>query len=306
MPLASFDPPGLLTDFDSIAHQGDAWSAFVSETFDEAVARVESDVGTGRSPYYNATKVDTDAQFASNTIRWKGFPLVIKSKHPGNLKEAYKEADTLLANGERPQDEYLEWYVERGAAGKITRITFTCEPPEYWEALAHGYPLSYNGPKIDGVAGDPQKLLQLYRQFVSPGVQMSDLFVGQTYDRRNKWNSMHGAMHLQQSANTLSAEIYIGGDATVLREKQGQILTDAGDLIECARYGEALRASDPHIGSEVNALARQGYAITLQNPVGLYMEKPDTTGWQTPDGTDPATFWTRLRGTDDATVRASF
>jgi hypothetical protein len=317
--LASFDPPALLTDFDSVPHQRDAWSAFVSETFDQAVARVESEVGAGRSPYYNPTKVDTDAGFISNTIRWKGFPLVIKSKHPGNpkargwravpvLSTAFKEADTLLAGGERAQDEYLEWHVEKNGAGKITRVTFTCEPPEYWEALAQGYPDSFEGQKIPGVVGDQQKVLQLYRQFISPDVQMSDLFSGpgQKYNRLNKWNTKRGAMHLQQRNNTLGAEIFIGGDATVLRQKNGQILTDPVELTDCGGFGVSLRASDPHIGSEVNTLARQGFAITLQNPVGLYMEKPDTTGWQTPDGTDPATFWTRLRGTEDATVRAAF
>lgn len=306
MLLPSFDPPGLLTDFDSIPHQREAWSAYVSFLFDQAVARVESLVGPGHSPYYNPAKVDTDAGFASNTIRWKGFPLIIKSKHPGNLKAAYKEADTLLAGGERPQDEYLEWFIEKNAAEKITRITFTCEAPEYWEALAHGYPSDYHGPKIAGVSGDRNKVLELYRQYVSQSVQMADLFPGGQYDRLNKYNSTQGAMHLQQRNNSLGAEIFIGGDATVLRQKHGQVLTDAVELIECAGFGEALRASDPHIGSEVNALARQGFAITLLNPVGLYMEKPDTAGWQTPDGTDPATFWTRLRGTEEATVRGVF
>lgn len=306
MKLPSFDPPGGLTDFTGIPHQLEAWSDFVGEVFDDAVARVEADVGAGNSPYYNPTSTSTDDPFVPKTIRWKAFPLVIKSRHPGNVRAAWKEADALLPGGQRPQDEYLEWHVEKDPAGKITRITFTCEPPEYWEALARGYPTGYRGVKRPGVKGDRNKLLALYRQYISPDVQMADLFQGKKYNRRNKWNSSDGAMHLQQDASTLSAEIIIGGDATVLRKKGGHVLTDADALIQCGGYGVPERASDPHIGSEVNSLAREGYAITLQNPVGLYMEPPDTAGWQTPDGTPAETFWKRLRGTKDATVRAVF
>jgi hypothetical protein len=38
----------------------------------------------------------------------------------------------------RPQDEYCEWRTERHpGTGEITKVTFTSEPPEYWQAL-HG------------------------------------------------------------------------------------------------------------------------------------------------------------------------
>jgi hypothetical protein len=306
MKLTSFDPPGMLDDFSGIPQQMEAWSDFVGQTFDEAVGRVEQAVGAGNSPYYNPVKVSTDERFAAKTIRWKGFPRIIRIKHPGNAPAAWKEAETFLVGGIRPQDEYVEWHVEKNAAGKVVRVTFTCEPPEYYEALAQGYPFNYEGVKRPGVTGDRNKLLELYRQYISPDVQMADLFNGDTYNRRNKWNSTNGAMHLQQGANTLYAEIILGGDATVLRKRNGQVLTDPDALIECGKYGEAERASDPHIGSEVNSLAREGFAITLQNPVGLYMEPPDTAGWQTPDGTPALTFWKRLRGTEEATVRAVF
>jgi hypothetical protein len=117
---------------------------------------------------------------------------------------------------------------------------------------------------------------------------------------------MHGAMHLNQHNNTLSAEINIAAQATILRQKGGVVLTDADALIRCGQYGAPGRASDPHIGSEVNTLARAGYAITLQNPVGLYMEPPDTTGWVSPDGTPAINFWKAFRGAPGMTVRAVF
>lgn len=38
------------------------------------------------------------------------------------------------------QDEYCEWSVERNAQGKVTRVMFTCEGPEYWTCLAEKQP----------------------------------------------------------------------------------------------------------------------------------------------------------------------
>lgn len=41
---------------------------------------------------------------------------------------------------QRLQDEYCEWSVDRNAEGKITRISVTCEGPEYWAYLAATQP----------------------------------------------------------------------------------------------------------------------------------------------------------------------
>ena len=56
----------------------------------------------------------------------------------------------------------------------------------------------------------------------------------------------------------------------------------------------------------MNALARQGFAITLQNPVGLYIDGLDTTGWATPNGKPAGQFWKVVRGTPAMGVRAVF
>ena len=56
------------------------------------------------------------------------------------------------------------------------------------------------------------------------------------------------------------------------------------------------RNSDPTIGASVNALARLGAMITLVNPVGLYMDDVDTSGWSLPDGIAPADCLRIVRG----------
>ena len=322
--LSQFDPPAGLKDFDGILDQRAAWDEFIALSFQRNIEYVESDVGTAKSQYYSAKLTSTDPPVARDVIRWKGFPLLIAAKHPGNRKAAWAEAEELkqgkLKTGKvikyRPQDEYLEWFVTRNDQHKITRVVFTCEGPEYWEALAEGYPAEYAIPQAEGglegikgtkAQGDKQHLLGLYRQHVSPNVQLAELLdASGHYDKWNKWNTADGAMHLTHPANTLGAEINIAAQATIMREQNGQLITDPDALIRCAKYGVPERASDPHIGDEVNKLARQGYAITLLNPAGLYIDSLETAGWITPDGTPAIQFWTTVRGAADMAVRAVF
>ena len=136
---------------------------------------------------------------------------------------------------------------------------------------------------------------------------MADLFVNGQYNVRNKWNTKNGAMHLNQRNNTLTAEINIAAQATLLHQKGGVILTSASDLICCAAYGAPGRASDPTIGAIVNTLARDGFFVTLQNPVGLYIDSLDTAGWKKPNGSpvDPS-YWQILRGSAGKILRAVY
>jgi hypothetical protein len=311
MKLIHFDPPANISDFDSIPSQRQAWSDTLSFWFSREVRGVEQLIGTGKSQFYNPNTTDTTDPSSTKAINWSGFPQLIANKHPGNHKAALEEADKLISeDGQtfRPQDEYCEWFVTRDPTSqKITRVDFTCEGPEFWSALAHGYPDNIPASvKTAGATGSKDRVLELYQTFVSPNVQMSDLFPNGTYDPRNKFNTTHGAMHLTHPANTLEAEINIAAQATVLRARHGQILTDQDALICCAGYGTPGRASDPTIGGNVNALSRQGASITLLNPVGLYIDSLNTVGWVTPDGTPAVNFFRIVRGTPGSGLRAVF
>jgi hypothetical protein len=145
--------------------------------------------------------------------------------------------------------------------------------------------------------------------FVNPQVEMQDLLLqnGQ-YNPRNRWNAstVEGAMHLIQINNSLSAEIELAAGSSVVRIINGKMLTDQRELIRCGKYGGEERHSDPHIGAMVNSLTRQKADVTLANPVGLYFDDLSTDGWETPDGSDPKSYWTYLRGTTDTPVRAVY
>jgi hypothetical protein len=113
-------------------------------------------------------------------------------------------------------------------------------------------------------------------------------------------------MHLIQQANTLAAEIELGAASTIVRVINGVELTGEQELIQCGRYGDEERNSDPHIGGQVNSLARLKADVTIANPVALYIDDLNTVGWETPDGSDAKDYWKIVRGTKDLALRAVF
>ena len=286
MRLERFDPPANVQDFRTDA-QRRSWSRTVAGFFNSAIQAVRS---TGvQSQFYNPLETDTDDPFSEATIEWTGFPKLVRDRNAGNLRAAFQEAEPTQAEPERRrrfQDEYLEWNVVRNQAGLITRVSFTSEGPEYWRFLA---------------ATDPQQLLALYRSLVDPAladqVQLQDLMPNNTYNQRSRWNTLHGAIHLTQPNNTLAAEVRIAADATVLRDAGSGPIPDPDELTECGGFGAPGRASDPRIGIVVQGLARRGLAITLKNPVGLYITSFHSGGLTKPDGTPAGDYWRIVRGT---------
>lgn len=289
MLLERFDPIGKVDD---VGEQGRAaWNDLVKEIFTQVQLghpdEVEND--SPRAQFYDPTETDTAEDAAQAVITWSAFPRQVQQAFPGDLQR-WQRADSTR----QVQDEYLEWSVSRDAQGKIRRVTFTSEPREWWIFLAQV---------------DPNKVLELYQTFIGEQVQRADLFDGEgNYLVRNRWNrnTTDGAMHLIHDPNSLFAEVELAAAATIVRERDGQVLTGEQELIACGRYGTPQRNSDPHIGGEVNALARQRADITLANPVGLYIDGLSTGDFETPDGSDPAGYWTYLRGAEGFGVRAVY
>jgi hypothetical protein len=279
--LSRFDTPGRLDEL-SEDHRP-AWNETVVGMFDEFPRR--------RFPqFYNPTVENTPAGLPPAAIAWPAFPAqVFREKGPG--PERWRHAD-----GSRDvQDEYCEWSVERGDDGKITRITFTTEVPEYWDHVARN---------------DRDRLLDLYHRFVDPRVELDDLFDGrEKYVPRNRWNtSTEGRLaHFVQRSNNLFAAIALVAQATILREREdGTLVTDRQDLVVCGKLGNPFRNSDPQIAEIVNDAASSGDEITLLDPMGLYLDELQSAGMKTPDGADAAEFWQVERGAPGHAVRASF
>jgi hypothetical protein len=203
------------------------------------------------------------------------------------------------------QDEYCEWSVTRNSQGKITRVDFVCENPEYWHALWRV---------------NPAKVAQLYQDTLNFGLpkgsssavtvrvedlQLSDPRTGKpvidpstgfpVYNPLNKWNrgpvalrsgasSSGGAMHLSSTPNTLQTELVsLAAVATVLREMGNN---DPQELGCCSQNILPYRNSDPHIAQSINQLVSSGSSgslVSVANPVGLYMQKPYFGGYSLPE-----------------------
>jgi hypothetical protein len=198
------------------------------------------------------------------------------------------------------QDEYCEWAVTRNTEGKITRIDFTCENPEYYNSV---WLIS------------PEKVLELYQNTLNkPQIVLNDLCVLDSnntpvidpstgrplYNPLNKWNAgpdsslgSGGAMHLTSTPNTIQTETALACGSSVQRVGN---FTDNNALLCCGQYGQPHRNSDPTIGAGVNGFVGDGNSVTLANPPGLYIQMPNFTNYKSPDNTDCAEFWTIVRG----------
>ena len=277
--LSQFDTPGRLDELS----EGDrvSWSRKVAGMIDEFTRDFPQ--------FYNPTVDDTPSGLRPAAIAWPAFPArVQREEGPGAAR--WDRADSSRDE----QDEYCEWSVERGDDGKITRITFTTEVPEYWDHVAK------NAPDL---------LLDLYHQFVDPRVERDHLFDGEEYVRKNQWNtSTEGRLaHLVQQTNTLGAAIRLVAESTILRAREdGTPVTDRQELVVCARLGDPFRNSDPQIAEIVNDAATLGNEVTMLDPVGLYLDGLLSAGMETPDGADAAEFWQVERGAPGHAVRASF
>lgn len=217
-------------------------------------------------------------------------------------------------------DEYCEFSVARDTNGKISRIDFTCENPEYYQTLwrvdqqtvADVYTAALNA----GAAANTQVTVTVEDlQLLDPvtGQPVIDPQTGKSaYNPLNKWNSgvkavrtgptsgfSGGAMHLTATPNTLQTELGLGAGATVQRT-QGNANPQA--LICCSQYGQNYRNSDPHIGQTINLAVSAGTNISLADPPGLYIQMPSFAEYKLPNdpklpaGAKPSDCWQIVRG----------
>lgn len=337
MTLRSF--PGGINDVADEAGRREAfaegWDVIVSAWF-EAYAGIED--GGFYDPRADTTPGPPDSQ----SVAWDAFPRAIErwfeDADDPDL-ERWRAADTLrprLFDGRplrrvkdgslaepvpvlhRQQDEYCEWFAHRDDEGRIDRVDFTCEGPEYWRFLALGTGAFFapDDERARIVDGDIDLVAALYRAHVDPSVAVDDLlwpydvaaydaesgrwyyygFAG-TYNPFNRWNTTAGAMHLTHPANILQGVFTVVGRAAVLRaDGAGRPVDDAEAIVCCSGFGEPNRSSDPTIGAAVNGLVAGGLSVSLADPVGLYIAGINLGAFSGPDGEALADLWQVARG----------
>jgi hypothetical protein len=282
--IARYDTPARLRDVPGGSTFYDAWH--------ETVSGMVSDPAAG--PWIDPTVVDPQV-VTVRPLSWIGFPratLTVDRRDDRELAFAEAEDPGDGEQGLRPrQFEYFEWFTTRDASGKVTKVTFSTETPEYWSLLA---------------STDCRCVEALYQQHVDPSVRWDDLTGPDgTYDPNNRWTSVDGIMHFVNGINNLSAAIGLAkaGAAAAVPDPAAPDAV-AKDNFELAPLGA--NAADDYIVREVAALGRSGFDITVHDPVGLYIDGWDDSGWTGPDGTPVGDYWTITRGRPGAVLRLEY
>ncbi len=317
-------PPAGLSDFELIGGQAEQWDRLIAGWTREVVDLVERKVLANGDicQYRDRWRDGPDKASLEQVIAWNALPNTLlrmwgrsrtltladslrplseRSDRPG----PYFIGSTWREICYRPQDEYCEWRTTLDVHGKIKRIVFSAEPPEYWQAL-HGDPLPGANSWTFGrypFSGDRTLLVDLYREFVDPRVRYEDLvaaydLVDHTdparpvivvprghYNPWNRWNTTDGLMHLSHPANSLRGQLRLAVNCTVLRARAGRLITDPEESLCGTADGGPMRNSDLAIKACVNGLTRAGAAITLRDPVGIYIHHIDLAVVSKPDGT---------------------
>ncbi len=311
----AYDFPGALTDLPLTARAG--WSDAVHGFFENTISRLKDRYGIEHPLYFSLVDEPNAVALGTHRVAWDGFAHKFIVRNASDA-EIFKAADTLSRYGDdrtaadaaaataamglsdapervcpdeaipaapakpacRQMDEYCEWHVTRDAAsGKVVQVDVTSEFPEYYSYM-HSV--------------DPEAVLALYREHVSPLVQPADLLDAEgKYDKYNRWNTDQGMMHLQQPADTAAAAVSISGSSTVqLLDSLGRRIAGKQKLMEA--HGDTSpgstspqRGSDPSITQTIYELTApgQGTKLTLANPIGVYMDEVNVSGWAAPDGT---------------------
>lgn len=280
MILPAFSAPGNLLEMAPDALK--AWSARVSsDLFDVMAADFPS--------FYNPVVDETPDDHVIHSVTWPAAPGRLLSTRM-TAEQRWERADS----DREEQDEYCEWSVLRSNEGKIQRVTFTTEVPDYYDHL---------------LDTDQDLLLKLYAEMTGRDVDLADLRDHNgLYVAGNEFNSdtTGPIVHLIQRSNTLRAAVVLAAEATTLRETGGHPVVHPQTLVLCGGLGDETRHSDPQIASALNNLVSGGQDVTLADPPGLYLNGLITAGLETPDGTDAQEFWRPERGDSDHVVRAVF
>ena len=276
--LPMFDTPASLRDAPAGSPFYTAWSNLIAGGLSALSP------GDNGGAFYDPTETDVNV-VAGKTLTWMGFPRdVFLPGNRDNKPAAYAAADADVAMRD-PQNEYFEWYVTRNRAGKITKLTFVTETPEYYQTLWNT---------------DPALVVALYRTLVNPAVVQADLQSGTSYNKFNRWNTVDGIVHYIQSINTLGA-------ALGLAQSAKSSAPPFADNFEArpALAGQPTSV-DPRVSFDVHMLIRKGLHVTFRDPVGLYIVDWNDSGFTKPNGTPTGNYWRIVRGVPGMVLRLEY
>lgn len=233
-------------------------------------------------------------KIVTRSLSWIAFPrALLPARRRDDRERAFADAE---ADRMGEQNEYFEWRtIRRPADNKIVKVVFVSETPGYWRLLAETSPATR------------ERLVELYRELVSPEVAEADLFVEvddgaggrrTVYNDFNRWNTTDGIVHYIVPINSVSIAVQQLARPGALGPQPIDAYADTGPTPPMS--------VDNYIPRDVGALVRNGYRVTVADPVGLYIDGWDDTGWTKPDGSPVGNYWRITRGRPGAALRVEY
>ena len=122
--VTRYDTPASLRDLPVGSAFYDAWHNFIASGISASTP------GSPSGEFYDASEVDV-AVAAQHRVTWMAFPrALLVAGHRDDRLGAF-----TLGENRDVQEEYCEWHVERNSAGKIRKVSFVTETPEYFDRL---------------------------------------------------------------------------------------------------------------------------------------------------------------------------
>ncbi|MEP0909911.1 hypothetical protein NDI45_03125 [Leptolyngbya sp. GB1-A1] len=196
-----------------------------------------------------------------DSIPWRAFPITASASPDKIDKDRFSW-----------QDEYVEWRVERSTTGQITRITFTTEFPEYYQALARVSADALIAGIRDVIPGADPTLDELFGSGFDPGTDNGEERAQRFRQNltQNPWNNGEkGILCLTQRFNTAGALFHLVDECSIQK-----IGIPSGAV--CDAVGGACgsgRNSDPVICQASQNMIRSSRAISLVDPVGIRIKE---------------------------------
>lgn len=192
-----------------------------------------------------------------NAVPWRAFPVTASAPFEQIDRDRF-----------RWQDEYVEWWTERSETGQVTRITFTTEFPEYYQALARVSVEALIAGIQDVIPDANPTLDDLFGPRFDPrianGETRAQLFRRNL--RQNPWNNGEKEiLCLTQRFNTVGALFNLVEKCSV--QKAGIPSSAVCDAVGVA-CGSG-RSSDPIICQASQNLVRGDRAVSLVDPIGV-------------------------------------
>lgn len=272
-----FSPPGRLTDLTRDADL-QAWSDALSGLLDGHI--------TPGSQLFNPV-TNPRSDVSARRIPWLAIPQTVADHRTVAATRAQVDSPANRRNSGDGQNEYSEWFTKRSSpGGDVLAVNLTTELPDYFRFL---------GQRLS-----PSELGNVYRQVYPLATDAELRNPDGTYNELNRWNTTDGAMHLIGFINDLEPNA-LG----VIEGSLAWRFSAAGRVLDVQDCGMRQFHADPTIVANINRMAREGRAITVADPIGIYIIDVDTSGWETPDGSDPRSLLTFLRGTPPMHVRVA-